>query len=286
MAPMPFEAALPEAAARPVTSGRAEIGFRRREGATRLTHLFQHEPLRVLFPAPLPDDVPGAVLVTTSGGLVGGDTLEIAVDLGPDAAAQVTAQAAEKVYRSAGPDARVTLGFRAGKGAWLEYLPPETILFDGARLRRRALVELQAGAAFLGGEILVFGRAARGERLMRGLVHDAWEICVDGRPVWADAFHLSGDLPRIWADPACLDGAEAAATLILAGAGAAALIDFARERLGETGVRSGASIVSGVLLARFLGRAVDVRNAWAALAAALRSRAGGLPPRLPRLWHV
>ena len=283
---MPFEAALSPAPARPLTSGRAEIGFRRRDGRTRLAHLFQHEPLRVLFPDPPPDDVPAAVLVTTSGGLVGGDILDIAVELGPDAAAQVTAQAAEKVYRSAGPDTRVALRFAAADGAWLEYLPPETILFDGARLRRRAVVDLEPGAGFLGGEILVFGRIARGERLTSGLVHDAWEIRRDGQPVWADAFHLSGDLPAVWTDPACLDAAEAAGTLILAGPQAPSLIDPARAAPACCAARSGATVVSGVLVARLLGRAVDVRSGWASLAGVLRERAAGLPPRLSRLWHV
>ena len=52
--------------------GRAEIRFAQKGGQTRLARLYQHEPLRVLFPAPASGDIPQAALVTTSGGLVGG----------------------------------------------------------------------------------------------------------------------------------------------------------------------------------------------------------------------
>src|SRR5471030_2000570 len=85
-------------------AGIAEIGFVAREGRTRLRHLYQHDPLRVLFPDPPAGENPIAVLLTTSGGLVGGDRLTITVDIGAGAAAHVTAQAAEKIYRSSGPD--------------------------------------------------------------------------------------------------------------------------------------------------------------------------------------
>jgi urease accessory protein len=267
--------------------GRAEIRFVERLGASRLTHLYQHDPLRVLFPTPPEGDIANAVLVTTSGGLVGGDRLDIAVELGARARLHATAQAAEKVYRSAGPDTRVTIALRAEAGAWLEWLPPETILFDGARLRRHARIDLAGDAGFLGGEILVFGRTARGERLTQGLVHDGWELRRDDRLVWADALHLDGDLPRISADPACLDGAVACATLILADKTAPRLLDPARAFIADSGVRGGATRLGELLLARFLAPdAAGLRRAYAGLAGMLRNEARGLPVLLPRLWHV
>ena len=268
--------------------GRAEIGYVHREGRSRLAHLFQHDPLRVLFPAPPDGDLDTAVLVTTSGGLVAGDRLSIAVELGPDARLHATAQAAEKVYRSTGADTGIAIELALAERAWLEWLPPETILFDGARLRRTARVSLAAGAGFLGGEILVLGRTARGERMKAGLVHDAWEIRREGRLVWADAFHLAGDLPKIAADPACLDGAVALATLILADARAGDLLPVARAAIGEAGTRGGATIpAEGVLLARWLSRdAAALRRAYARAAGTLRRGARGLPDALSRLWHV
>ena len=127
-----------------MTEGVAEIRFAPRDGVTRLTHLYQRDPLRVLFPAPAEDDSPLAVIVTTSGGLVAGDRLDIGVRLATGAAAHVSASAAEKVYRSLGPTTVIGQSLSIGADAALEFLPLETILFDGARLWRETLRFLAA----------------------------------------------------------------------------------------------------------------------------------------------
>ena len=271
--------------------GVAEIGFEVREGATRLAHLYERNPLRVLFPAPVAGDVPTAVLVTTSGGLVAGDRIEILVTAGEGAAAHVTGSAAEKIYRSTGATTEIEQTLSVGMEAWLEFLPPEAILFDRARLRRSTRVELAAGAGFLGGGILVFGRIAMGERFASGLLHEVWEVWRGGALAWGDALHVDGDVASIMADPACFDGAEACATLILAPprGDPRRYLDAARavqQESSAAGLRAGVTMVNGLLVARWLGDAVSLRRAYADLACHLREAAMGLPPRLPRLWHV
>jgi len=264
----------------------------RRGAATRLAHLYQHDPLRVLFPETEAADIPLAVLLTTSGGLVAGDRLAIDIELGEGAAAHVTAAAAEKVYRSTGATITITQHLRVKEGAWLEHLPPETILFDGARLRRITRIDLGRGSGFLGGGILVFGRQARGERLTHGLINERWEVWRNGSIVWGDALHLEGDLAVAIADPACFAGASASATLILAPpkTDPGAFLEAARAiqaRATAPRLQAGATIVNGVLIARWLGEnALALRRAYADLACHLRQAAMGLPPRLLRLWHV
>ncbi|MGH7093272.1 MAG: urease accessory protein UreD, partial [Stellaceae bacterium] len=225
--------------------GVAEIGFALRDGATRLSHLYQHDPLRVLFPRPVPGDLPVAAVVTTSGGLVAGDRIELRMRLATDAAAHVTAAAADKIYRSTGQTTRVDQTLSLDPGARLEFLPPETIVFDGARLRRKTRVELGGGAGFLGGGIIVFGRRARGERFTGGLLCEVWEVRREGRLVWGDALHIDGDVAAVMADPACFDNAAACATLILASphGDPRALIDdacAAQARSAAPGLRAGA----------------------------------------------
>jgi urease accessory protein len=275
-----------------LTAGIAEIGFSQRDGLTRLDHLYQRDPLRVLFPVPAAGDPALAVIVTTSGGLVAGDHLAIAVRLKPGAVAHVTASAAEKVYRSTGPITVVgqTLSVRAG--ATLEFLPPETILFDGARLRRETSVELAAGCGFLGGDIVIFGRRARGERFTRGFLREVWEVRRDGELVWGDALHLEDDVAHVIDDAACFDGAAGFATMILSppDGDARDILDCARA-VQSTGagcsLRAGASIVAGLVIARWLADdAALLRRAYADLACQFRSAALRLPPRLPRIWHV
>ncbi len=275
-----------------MTEGAAEIGFARREGLTRLTHLFQRDPLRVLFPMPAAGDPLLAVLLTTSGGLVGGDRLDIGVDLATGATAHVSASAAEKIYRSLGPTTEIRQSLSVAGGAALEFLPLETILFDGARLWRETVVELGSGAAFLGGDILVFGRRARGERFTRGFLREVWQVRRDGRLVWGDALHLEDDIAGIIENPACFNGAAAFATMILAPAGreARGFLDSAREiqsvaTAGE--LRAGVTTIAGLVIARWLAAdAAAVRRAYADLACHFRQAAMGLPPLLPRLWHV
>src|SRR5205807_9733386 len=103
-------------------------------------------PLRVLFPTAEPHDAALAVLVTTSGGLVAGDRLDISIDLSAGARAHVTASAAEKIYRSTGATTAIEQRLSVAAHGWLEYLPPETILFDGVRLRRCTKLALARGA--------------------------------------------------------------------------------------------------------------------------------------------
>jgi urease accessory protein len=275
----------------PLSEGVAEIGFGHKDGITRLTHLYQRDPLRVLFPTPDAGDPASAVIVTTSGGLVAGDRLNVAVRLAPEAVVHVTASAAEKIYRSIGPTTTVYQSLVIAAGSALEFLPPETILFDGARLRRETVVELGAGAGFLGGDIVVFGRRARGERFTNGFLRDVWEVQREGKLVWGDALHLEGDIARIIDDPTCFAGAAAFATLILAPPRQEprSLLDCARaiqSAAATSTLRTGVTAITGVIVARWLAAdAAELRRAYAALAGHFRHAAMGLPPVLPRIWH-
>ncbi|WP_158045834.1 urease accessory protein UreD [Skermanella pratensis] len=273
--------------------GAARVRFEHRAGTTRLANLYHHDPLRVLFPNPRVGDLPIATLVTTSGGLVGGDRLDIAIEIGPGASALVTTQAAEKIYRSTGADVQVSADVTVGPDGWLEWLPQEAILFDGARLRRATTLGLAGSARLMAGELLVFGRIARGERFTRGLARDAWEVRRDGRLVWADALHLDGDIGSILDHPACFRGATAYGTILYAASDAARHLDAARGMINTVvseappGVLAAATCLDGMLVIRWLGdRAHHVRRAYACFWAGFRAHVAGLPARLPRLWDV
>ena len=257
--------------------------------ATRIAHLHQKEPLRMLFPRKARGDLITGVLVNTSGGLVAGDELEIDIRVEAGAAGLVTPQAAEKIYRSTGRDCRIDIRLCAGADSWLEWLPQETILFQGARLRRHAAVELDLRARLLAGEITVFGRRAMGETFSDGFLRDEWNIRRDGRAVWADIFQLDGQIRAVIDHPGGLGGAEAVATAVYVGPDAETQLGTARDLMEAgnlEGVRCGASLVGGVLVARWLGDAYPLRHAFGAFWAGFRHSAAGLPPALPWLWHM
>lgn len=268
--------------------GFARVGFARRDGASRLTDLDQQSPLRVLFPKPEQGEPPLAAMTTISGGLVGGDQMRMEVTVGQAAAALAIGQAAEKVYRSTGDNSVVDVDLRVGADAWLEWLPQETILFDGARLDRRTKVDVAVGGRLLGGECLVFGRIARDEVLRRGFVRERWEVRREGRLVWADASRLEDDILTLLDSPAGLGGARAYATALYIGEDAACFLSAARGALASgPNVRSGATCIGDVLVTRWLGRdPAAVRAGFESFWKEMRARTGGLPPRLPRLWYI
>src|SRR4051812_21378578 len=156
--------------------GAFELGFGVSPRGTVLRHLFQQAPLRILFPDPEPGEPPTAALLNCAGGLAGGDALHQSVRLENGARATLSTAAAEKIYRSLGPDTRIETSLFLGANAWLEWLPQETILFDGARMARRMRADLAEGARLLAAETLVFGRAVRGETMTTGAVFDSWRL--------------------------------------------------------------------------------------------------------------
>src|SRR5690349_12640693 len=121
-------------------SGTAHIRFVAAPGGrTVLADLFQRAPCRALFPHSEPGDLTQVVLLTTAGGLTGGDRLRVEVEIAEGARASVTTQAAEKIYRALPAEEPVSIqsAFKVAAGSWGEWLAQETILFANSRLRRR-----------------------------------------------------------------------------------------------------------------------------------------------------
>jgi urease accessory protein len=120
-------------------------------------------PLQVLAPVALDD--PGAVvsILNPTGGLVGGDRLDVEVDVGPDAHACLTTPSATKVYRTTGVAAEQHVRIVVGAGATCEWVPDHTIPFPGSKLRQTLEAQLAADARLIVVDAFAAGRVARGE---------------------------------------------------------------------------------------------------------------------------
>jgi urease accessory protein len=238
-------------------------------------------------PRSLPGEPACAVLLNTSGGIVGADALQVAVRLEAGAAAVITSQAAEKAYRSAGATATLDVDLDLGERTWLEWLPQETILFDGARLRRRLRVDASAQARLVAADMLVFGRRARGERFQRGFVYDRWEVRIGRHLAWADALRLAPEPGALLYAPFGFASAGAAATAIYVAPDAADRLDLARALLDQQKVRSGATCVGPVLVLRWLGQdPAAVRAAVQQFCARFRHAVAGLPEGVPLIGRT
>ena len=186
------------------------------------------------------------VLTNTSGGVTGGDRFrtEIVAEVG--AGVTVTTQTAERAYRAQpGQTGRVDTVLRIGAGSRVNWVPQETILFDGCAFARRLTVEMGEGASALVVEPVVFGRSAMGESVSSGLFDDRIELRSGDRPIFLDRTRLDGDMAATLARPAVANGGGAAAIVLFADASAEARLPSVRDMLPET---AGASLVTQDLL--------------------------------------
>ncbi|SDY12237.1 urease accessory protein UreD [Citreimonas salinaria] len=222
-------------------------------GRTRIADLSMSGCAKLLFPRPAGPAL-DAVLLNASGGVTGGDRLALEVRAGPGAAARMTTQAAERVYRAPVSDApgRVETALTVEAGAVLHWLPQETILFDGAALDRRLRIDMGGDARLIACEVLVFGRAAMGEVLRALRLRDRIDLRREGRLVFADRLRLEGDAAAALARAGVAGGAGAMASVLWAAPEAGARVDALRAALPAT---AGASALdSDLVFLRLLGR--------------------------------
>jgi len=255
------------------------------ERGTRLVEVFQQSPLRILFPRARGGSIQEAVLVNTSGGIAGGDRLDLVVEARVGASITVTSQAAERVYRALNAPARVATELKVRAGAKLGWLPQETIMFDGARLRRSTEIELSSGAELLALEWLVLGRAAHGEEMLGGEITDAWRVSNDGRLIWADTFRAADEVfPRL-RSRALLSDSRAIGTLVYFGPDIDAHLQLMCEHCPSLNCHCAATVVGGLLIARFAARAsVDLKEGLRGLLKRFAQRCGSL--RSPEMWSL
>ncbi len=214
-------------------------------GLSRLERLHQSGSFRCLFPRSAQGAFE-AVLVNTAGGITGGDRFDTNVVARRGSTLTLTTQAAERAYRSAHPAAgRMTTRIRVESGARVNWLPQETILFDGCRYERSLRIDLEGDARALVVEPLVFGRVAMGETLDDIRFCDRIDLRRNGAPLYLDAMTLAGNAHRHLARPHIAAGARAMASLVYAAPDAEARLTPLRKMLPAEG---GASLLRENLL--------------------------------------
>jgi urease accessory protein len=251
---------------------RSEGAIRLSMGARGLKRLSEAHAAKARFPAGTNE----AILINTGGGLAGGDRFAFDIQAEDWARLTVTSQAAERVYRTLGPAAKVDVTLSAGRGASLMWLPQETILFEGAALARRITAAIAEDARFLAVESMILGREAMGETVTRTSLSDRWRVRRGERLIFADDVVIEGMPPQSFAT---LGKGRAFATALLVAPGAEALLDSCRAAIGPAGA---ASAWSGKIVARLSAR--DGFELRKSLIPALEVLAGNEP--LPKTWSL
>jgi urease accessory protein len=171
--------------------GRAELHFTRRGRRTILQHQYATVPAQIIRPFYEPDDARASVyLLTPTGGMLGGDRLDIHVILEPGAQVCLTTASATKVHPSTDLFAEQSLVIELGPGSSLEYLPEPTILFREARWRQRTVVRRAADSRLLFTEGWSAGRVARQEVFAFSHLETSVEVYTAERLSLFDRMHI------------------------------------------------------------------------------------------------
>jgi urease accessory protein len=256
------------------------VAMKRRDAATVLDDLRQEGCLKARFPRAV--GWPSVVTLNTSGGIAGGDRLESEFVLAAGTRASIASQAAERFYRVLPdePAARLRTRIEVADGGMAEWLPQETILFDGCALDRALDVDVAEDAGFLGVESLLFGRAAMGEQVRQATLHDVIRLHRGGELVLHDAIRLHGDVAALLQCPAVANGGRAVATMLYVAPDAMERTDALRAAFADAPAEAGASVWNGMLVGRIV--AADGASLRATIMAGLTCLRGGRP--LPRMW--
>jgi urease accessory protein len=263
----------------------------RRDGERSVMRDGHDGPLRVL--RSLYPEGPGIchqVLVHPPGGLVGGDRLAIELDVDAGAHALITSAGASRFYRSAGALAEQDTALRVAAGGRVEWLPLESIGYDGCVARNRLRFTLAEGAQMLGWDLLALGLPAAAQPFARG----QFEQHIEWPGVWRERGFIDATDRRLLASPLGLGGRSVSATLWFASgtaidaSGRAALLDAARAIDPEASVTSGATAPNDrMVVLRALAGSVEpamrlLRSVWATW----RRAAWGLAGDAPRVWRT
>lgn len=278
----------------PGWQGQLQLTYRYRQGKTQAIEHQGTAPLKVQRSFyPESPAICHNTILHTAGGIVGGDKLGIDIDLQSSSRAVITTAAAGKIYGSNGTIATQKIVQNIGEYACLEWLPQETIVFDGALFHQHLQVNLAATASWLGWEIIRFGRTARGERFTHGVWKSATEVYRHGMPIWIDRQLLVGDenidranslagYPIVgtlaWIGVGSLDSTDRLASKDLVNS-ARSLFDGDRRKIGVTRLTEG-------ILCRYRGDSTtEVRRWFTAVWHLLRHSFLQSPPIHLRVWQ-
>lgn len=270
----------------PGWQGRLQLTYRDHQHQTQLIHNQGTAPLKVqrsFYPEDLA--ICHNTILHTAGGIVGGDKLQLDIDLQPQARAVITTAAAGKIYGGNGNIATQMIVQNIGNNACLEWLPQENIIFNQAIFHQHLRVNLAATGSWLGWEINRFGRTARGEKFSQGEWKSATEVYREGRPVWIDRQVLHGD--KMVDSPHSLGGHSIVGSLAWIGTAVSKdLVIEVRDLFDGEPSRMGVTRLTEGLLCRYRGDSTaEVRQWFTAVWHLLRHSFLNSPPLHLRVWQ-
>lgn len=270
-------------------TGTLDLRYTLDQATTKLTKALAQAPLKIQRAFyPEGPELCHSVLLHTAGGMVGGDRLIQTIQLDTDAQVLLTTAAASKVYKSQGDITQQNIEIQLANGAYLEWLPQETVIFNDAIYQQTMRVDLGENACFCGWEMTRLGRTARGEQFLSGDWRSRLEIWQGGQPLWIDRQCLPGGTDLLHS-PNGLNGKAIVATLLWIGQAVDPETLSQARQLGQELVTEGeiglTQTQGSGLVCRYRGSSTEeVKHyfwtIWSLLRQTYRDRA----PIKPRVW--
>ncbi|GAA5213405.1 urease accessory protein UreD [Corallincola platygyrae] len=274
-----------------------------KQGDSQRTRMHQMQfkgPLRVQRPFYPEDGACHVYLLHPPGGLVSGDDLAIQVECQPDAHALLTTPSAGKIYHADtdGVVQRQTTAITV-TDARCEWLPMETIVFDGAHGVLKTAIQLHGNAKFIGMDVVCLGRPASALPFSTGVIEQHLSLYHNGVPLLLERQRLSGNDPLLYAKAGFQQATVSGTLLAFAGENICderaaefsleMLVEKLRDALPQRDGDDWFSVTErlGVIVVRYLGHNSEraqqgLRQAWQIL----RPDVIGTAPVIPRVWNT
>lgn len=255
------------------------------EDKTRLQPLRRYGPLSVQRPFYPEGDRCHVYLLHPPGGVVGGDSLQLEVEMGTQSKALFTTPGATKFYLSAGEQAQVNQSFMLADQSELEYLPHENIYFPGALVRATTRIDVSKGSHMLLWEKHCFGRPVNDEFFAQGELTSEIQLYIDGNPALLEKQRIDADEINRGSG---LRGCPVMASFVVYSERLdAALLQQLREVEPGAGISGITQPMPQLLVARYIGGSTsDVNHYFIRLLELLRPQVLQRELCQPRIWNT
>ncbi len=275
-----------------------ELGFTARNKQTRLVHMHHKGPLRVQRPFyPEKDGTCHIYLLHPPGGVVIGDDLTIRSNHQTNTQTLITTPSAGRIYsaKGTGQTQNQRIEVDLGNKSCVEWLPQETIIYNGANADLTTRINTTEDAKFIAWDMLRLGRRASGEAFTDGSCKQSLQVWQDQTPLFIERNHFVGDSELLYS-PWGLQSASIIATLITNIKASKNQIDNWVNTLNEMGFaydsnqtkkQWGLTQKREIFIARYLGDSItQCRNGMIYLWQQTRPLLSGKKVVIPRIWNT
>jgi urease accessory protein len=265
------------------------MGYEKARGKTCLIDLAHSGPLRIQRAFyPEGEACAHTYLLHPPGGLVNGDTIDIAIKLGEGTHSLITTPSAGKAYRSMSADLRQrqSVRCRVESDAFLEWMPLENIVFNGARADFSLDIDLAEDAKLFAWEFTCLGRPASDETFDHGELTQLMTVKHDNQLLYRERCEFQG-ASAVLSEPWGLNRFSCQGTLVCTYVADSACLQHLRDSVIPEQGQVVFSQRGDLLLARYLGhQAEQGRAAFEQIWRIIRPLMSGHEVCKPRIWST